>query len=47
MRNFVSVFLSMAFAAWVGAVFAFALMDTIFTEWFGEFQQYYFHTKGK
>jgi TRAP-type C4-dicarboxylate transport system permease large subunit len=46
MRNFAPIFFSIAFAAWLGAVFAFAMMDTNFTEWFGEFQQYYFHTKG-
>jgi len=46
MRNFLAAFLSIAFAAWLGAVFAFAMMDTNFTEWLGEFQQYYF-TKGE
>lgn len=46
MRNFVAIFFSMAFAVWLAAVFAFAMMDTNFTEWLGEFQQYYFHTKG-
>lgn len=46
MRNFISAILCILFAAWLGMAFALALLDTNFTEWFGEFQQYYFHTKG-
>jgi hypothetical protein len=46
LRNLLAAFFTIAFAAWLGAMFAFAMMDTNFTEWFGEFQQYYFHTKG-
>jgi hypothetical protein len=46
LRNLIAAVLTIAFAAWLGAMFAFAMMDTNFTEWFGEFQQYYFHTKG-
>jgi len=46
MRNVFSAFICVAFAAWLGAVFAFAMLDTNFTEWLGEFQQFYFNSKG-
>jgi hypothetical protein len=42
MRNFIAAIFTIAFAAWLGAMFAFAMLDTSFTEWVGEFQQYYF-----
>lgn len=47
MREFFAAVLSILFAAWLGMAFALAVMDTSFTEWIGDFQQYYFHTKGK
>jgi multisubunit Na+/H+ antiporter MnhB subunit len=46
MRNFLAALATILFAAWLGAAFAFAMLDTSFTEWVGEFQQHYFHTKG-
>lgn len=46
MRNFLAALATILFAAWLGATFAFAMLDTNFTEWVGEFQQHYFHTKG-
>lgn len=46
MRNFVAAILSILFAAWLGMAFALALLDTNFTEWIGEVQQYYFYDKG-
>lgn len=47
MRNFIAAVLSILFAAWLGMSFALAMLDTNFTEWIGEFKQYYFHTKGE
>jgi hypothetical protein len=41
MKTFIPAFLSIAFAAWLGAVFAFAMMDTNFAEWSAEAKQYY------
>ncbi len=41
MKTFIPAFLSIAFAAWLGAMLAFAVMDTNWSEWVGEAKQYY------